>query len=124
MKLAKWSHAHTLAAGIIAGLFINRHAYLLAIAAIGLFLAGILVGRFWAGIAGLSKKLAAEAAHRTAIQRAELRHKRAKARDLEAQARDKENIAREARRRADRARGITRGEVAELQAGAMMKGQL
>jgi len=121
----RWTHAHTGLAGAFAGLWFARSPLLvlLVVAAVA-FTAGLLAGRFWRGVRAAKAAVTAEIAaraealrHTHDMRRAGLRAARAKARVVEAKARDGKAIAAEAKRRAERARGVTNSEIAQLQMG-------
>jgi hypothetical protein len=128
--VTRWSHLHTAAVSALAGAWFTHGWWAVAALAAAL-LVGILIGRFWASLRGARKRLQAEIQHRIELQRldrlrklAGLRTDRARARLAEAKARDAKSIAAGERRRAARARGVTASEVAELQAGSLVRGRL
>lgn len=115
--MRRWTHLHTFAAGVLGATVVARQGWLILVAFAGVFAAGVLLGRFlyraaqlavWAGRAG-----------RAVVELRESRLELSRARALEARSRAENGaaVAAEQRHRADRAKGITRSEIAELQMG-------
>ena len=113
----RWGHGHTFAAGALAALTAARDGRLLAGILILVFVAGIALGRFWVAAKHVARSAAGELERRAQLGRAKVREARARARMAEAKAADARSVAVEAKRRAERAAGITRSEIAQLQLG-------
>jgi hypothetical protein len=122
--MTRWRHPHTLAAGLIAGIWWSHDPRFMLGFVVAAFLIGVGLGRFWHTVKRASRIVAETAwlkaesnRQALAIKRAHVRTARATARLAEAKARDGKAVAVEARRRADRARGVTNSEIAQLQMG-------
>lgn len=111
----RWGHGHTFVGGLLAGLAVSSYWEAAAAAAAVLAVAVFFAWRVVKVSRRAGRTVTAAVSTRELIQQETLRERRAKADQAEARARDLEAIAAGERRRADRAAGITRSEIAELQ---------
>lgn len=121
MRLTRWTHAHTGIAGLLAGFVVAAHSWWLAALIVALvlaaFLAGLLLGRFWARTAQAARAVRAGLLRRE--QRLEETHQarlqaiRERTREARARRREKLAAARAARRRLEQALELGRTQGAE-----------
>lgn len=115
--MKRWSHLHTFAAGALGALAVARSGWLIAVALVAVFAAGIAVGRLLYRAAQFGAWTLR--AGRAVVELRESRLELSRARALEARSRaeNAEWVAAEQKRRAERAAGITSSEIAQLQMG-------
>lgn len=135
MKLTRWTHAHTAAGGLLAGFAVAADSWWLAALIVALvlaaFLAGLVLGRFWARTVRAARAVRDGLVRRE--QRLEETHQarlqaiRERTREARARRREKLAAARAARRRLEQALELGRRQGAEellLEQAARSRGRV
>lgn len=86
MSWNRWTHAHSAAAGLVAGLYAAHGWWLLVLLGL-MFTAGLFAGRLWKGLHAVKQTVEGELGRRRTLEEERIRTERARRRDLLASAR-------------------------------------
>lgn len=80
--MIRWTHGHTAGTSVVAGLMIAGNGWLYAAALAGVFLLGVLTGRFWSALRHAAAVAAATAHARLELAQRKMKTEQAKATEI------------------------------------------
>lgn len=87
--MIRWTHGHTAGTGVVAGLMIPGDGWLYAAALAGVFLLGVLTGRFWSALRHAAAVAAATAHARLELAQRKVKTEQAKATEIRTRQRNR-----------------------------------
>lgn len=109
--MIRWTHGHTAGGGVVAGLMIAGNGWLYAAALAGVFLLGVLTGRFWSALRHAAVLAAATAQAKLELAQRKLKTEEARATELRTRTRHRRNLKRQQEQELERQfkRGVVEG---------------